>query len=330
MSAAESEDRQSPTSVPSSGRLVIEHREPRRPRSILWLLVASVFLNMVLFAGRSGVGLTRLDERYVAGSTLPTKSKIAIVEVHGAINETSTAHILKQIRQARDDGSVLGVILRVDSPGGTVSGSDQIWREVSSLKALNKPVIASFGGIAASGGYYVSAPVDLIFAEPTSMTGSIGVKMELPQLEGLLNKLGVDFATITTGEWKDSGSMYRTISDIERARWKQLLDVAHARFVRVVAQGRKLTLEAAEALANGKVLSVDEAIALKLVDRVGYLDDAIAHLQTKLGLETPRVVQYAKPATLADTLFPGMLKAPAVQEQILDRLQTPVMMYLAY
>ena len=331
MSSDDTEDRASSTSLPGgAGRLVIEHREPKRRRSLLWLLIASVFLNMILFAGRNGIGISRLEERYVAGATLSTKSKIAIIDIHGTINDTSVEHILKQIRQARDDNSVLGVVLRVDSPGGTVTGSDQIWREVSGLKAADKPVVASFGGIAASGGYYVSAPADLIFAEPTCLTGSIGVKLELPQLAGLLEKVGVQFATITTGEWKDSASMYKPMTDVERKRWQILLDVSHARFVRVVAQGRKLTLSAAEALANGKILSVDEAIQGKLVDRVGYLDDAIAYLQTKLGLETPRVIRYSKPMSLTDVLLPGLLKPPDVHEQILERLQTPKVMFIAY
>lgn len=331
MSDEDNTERTTTTTIPGgTGRLVIEHREPKRRRAMGVFLFLSVFLNMILFAGKGAVGLNRLEERYVAGATLPTKAKIAIVDVHGTIDESSTDHILKQVRQARDDSSVVGVILRVNSPGGTVTGSDQIWREIATLKAADKPVVASFGGIAASGGYYVSAAADMIFAEPTTLTGSIGVKMEIPQIEEFLKKVGVEFESITTGKWKNSGSMYHAMNEEEKARWKSLLNHSHARFVRVVAQGRKLAIEAAESVADGKVLTTDEAVAAKLVDRVGYLDDAISYLQTKLGLETPRVVRYAKPVSFSDVLFPELGKAQAVEERLFDKLKTPQLMYSAY
>ena len=313
--------------------IVIERREPagRGRKLLFFLLFTSTLLNMILFAGRTGAGLGRLDERYVAGETLPTGPKVAIVEVTDAIGEGSVEHVLKQIRQAREDSQVKGVVLRVDSPGGTVSGSDQIWREVATLKAREKPVVASFGGMAASGGYYVAAPADLIFAEPTSLVGSIGVKVELLQLHGLMEKVGVDFATIAKGDYKEMGSMYRPIAPEERALWEQLIDDAYQRFIRVVAQGRKLPLAAAKALADGRVFTSDEAIKLKLVDRVGYLDDAIAHVQGTVGLETARVVRYAKPIRLADALISlaGPPASPGFDAATIARLRAPRLLYQA-
>lgn len=321
--------------TPAGRTIVINRPSPRRgpSRLLLPLLFLSVMLNLFLFAGRGDRVSDSLDERYVAGSTLPTAAKVAIVEVEGAIWEENVERVLAQVRRARDDVRVKGVILRVDSPGGTVSGSDRIWREVESLKARGKPVIASLGGTAASGGYYVAAAADKILAEPTTLTGSIGVKFELPQVGELLEKVGVDFEVLTTGPWKDSGSIYRPLTDAERARWMELLEDAHGRFVRVVARGRHLKLEEARAVADGRVLTASEAIDRQLVDRVGYLDDAIVQVQGMLGLEAARVVRYARPVSLSD-LLPRVEAAAASGNtpalETLLRLRTPRLLYLAY
>jgi protease-4 len=289
-------------SQPRPQTIVIDRKERRIPRGLLLLLGASIFANMTMCARSAAPGLGRLDERYVAGSSGIADPEVAIVEIKGAIVDSEVEYVLKQIRQAREDTQVKAVVLRVDSPGGTVGGSDQIWRELETLRTRGKPVVASFGGMAASGGYYVSANTDLIVAEPTTLTGSIGVKLELIQVSELMKKVGVSSESITTGAFKDTGSMYRPMTEEERARWKVVIDDAYNRFLRIVAQGRKLPLKDARALADGKVYTAKEALDSKLIDRIGYLDDAIALVQTKAGLVSARVIRYSKPMSFSDAI----------------------------
>jgi len=305
---------------------------------MIFLLVSGFTLMVVLMCIASAVLLRtpgvlphRLNEHYVAGKVQAINGpKVAIVEVDGVIMGTGVDHILKQIRQARDDEQVRAVILRVDSPGGTVSGSDRIWREVATLKEAKKPVVVSMGGMAASGGYYVSAPADYIFAEPTTMTGSIGVILQMPQIHGLMEKYGVEMETVTSGEWKDAGSMFKPLTEKQRERWQEVINATHQRFVRVVAQGRKIPLEEARALANGKVYTADEALRLKLVDASGYLDDAIRKAQSLISESSVRVIRYSRPLSLDDLLG---ITAPrsglSVDPESVLRLQTPQVLLIA-
>jgi protease-4 len=331
--------------TPPGQTIVLERRE--RGGCLRWgllpILLISLFLNCGLVASLSSlITPNRLQEVYVAGDLSPStlnRDKIAIVEVDGVIADTSVEHAIKQLKQARDDSGVMAVVLRVDSPGGTVSGADRIWREVELLVRGTdkngkdrKPVVVSMGGMAASGGYYVSAPADLIFAEPTTMTGSIGVILEVPQLHELLEKIGVDFETITTGEFKDMGSMFRPMTESERARWREVIDSAYQRFVRVVAHGRKLPLAKAIDLANGKVYTSEEALELKLIDRVGYLDDAIQEAQRRAKLSDARVIRYARPSSLETLLGSAATSSKSslpVDRETLLQLATPQMLYLA-
>ena len=312
--------------------IVIERRERV---GILRRLVVPILLLTFLLYLFGGVltreaGLpTRLGERYVAGETETYKPVVAIVEVEGIILGDEVEHAVRQIRQARDDERVKAVVLRVDSPGGSVSGSDRIWRELGVLKE-KKPLVASLGGMAASGGYYIAAPADRILAEPTTLTGSIGVLLELPQLHGLLQKLGVDVATIATGDWKDAGSPFRPMTDAERRRWREVIDDAYQRFQNVIAQGRNLPLSEVRALANGKVYTAREAIAYKLVNDIGYLDDAILEAQRLARLESARVIRYARQSPLEALLgTSASQRGPALDARELLRLQTPQVLFLA-
>jgi protease IV len=317
---------------PAAGQTIVIERRERGGlfRRLVFPILTLIFF-LYLFSGlltRDAALPTRLGERYVAGEVRgPT---VAIVEVEGFILGDVVEHAVRQVRQARDDDTVKAVVLRVDSPGGSVSGADRIWREVGVLKE-KKPVVASLGGIAASGGYYVAAPADRILAEPTTLTGSIGVILELPQLHGLMEKLGVDVETIATGEWKDAGSPFRPMTDPERKRWREVIDDAFRRFVNVVAQGRNLPLPEVRALANGKVYTAQEAVKLKLVNDIGYLDDAILEAQRLARLESSRVIRYAGQSTLESLLglSSAAKPAPALDAQAWLRLQTPQLLFLA-
>ncbi len=321
-----------PSSPPATQTIVLE----RRPRGGWLGRLAGTFLLFVFvmyllrgpLGAESGLPVS-LHEEYLAGDLVGPK--IAVVEVTGLIFDEEVEFAIKQIRQARDDERVRAVVLRVDSPGGTVSGSDRIWREIALLKAREKPVVASMGGLAASGGYYVSAPADHIFAEPTTMTGSIGVIFEVPVVQGLLEKVGVEFQTIKTGRWKDSPSMFHPMSEEEKDRWSSVIDDAYQRFVRVVAQGRKLPLSDVQPLADGRVFTAEEAKTGKLVDEIGYQDDAILHAQRLAGLSSFRAIRYARSKSLAESLIG--LKSPdpgvKIDSDLLLKLQAPKMLYLA-
>jgi signal peptide peptidase SppA len=321
----------------AQGQTIVIERAERRGcfrsalRGVGYLIVAGVVL--FLLVGRdSNILPTHLSEKYVAGDITPTADKVAIVEVEGMIFSDTVDHALKQLRQARDDSHVKAVVLRVDSPGGTVSGSDRIWREVEVLKLKGKPVVASMGGMAASGGYYVSAGADTIIAEPTTFTGSIGVITEFPHVQGLLEKVGVEVDTLTTGPWKDSPSYFRSMSEAERKRWHEVLNHSYERFVRVVAQGRKLPLADVKAAADGRVYTADEAVKLKLVNRIGYLDDAINEAKSRASLTAARVIRYAKPISFSDVMG-GLSSAPKrgfqLDQETLLRLEAPQVLLMA-
>lgn len=332
MESIENPDR--PSQQPPAQTIVIDRRDRGSWLGRLIGPILMFILFLLLFRGVVGTetGLPHpLDEEYVAGEI--TGPKIAVVEITGLIMDGQVDYALKQLRQARDDTSVRAVILRIDSPGGTVSGSDRIWREIQLLRSRDKPVVASMGGMAASGGYYAAAAADHIFAEPTTLTGSIGVILEVPEISGLLDKVGVDVQTVKTGKWKDSPSLFRPLSDEERQRWDSLIDGAYQRFVRVVAQGRKTPVSDILPLAQGQVYTAGEALKAKLVDEIGYRDDAIQYLMNKTNLESAHVIRYAEPQSVVETLF-GPQSSAASRGFSLDAstlldLQTPRMLYLA-
>jgi protease-4 len=317
--------------TPPGQTIVIERRERTSwfRRMLGPLLFVVLFLMVVGFVFSPSAALpTRLTEHYVAGDL--TASKVAIVEVSGLLLDDEAEHVRDQIRQARDDDAVRAVVLRVDSPGGSVTAADQIWRELKIL-GETKPIVASMGGMAASGGYYVAAPCDFIFAEPTTMTGSIGVIMEIPKLGGLLEKVGVDFEVIKAGEWKDSPSYFHPMSPEERERWSEVVDQSYQRFLRVIADGRRLPLDEVRPAADGKVFTSSEALRLKLIDAEGYLDDAIRKAWNLSKLANARVVRYARPFGIRDALLG--LSAPRgglqIDAESLLGTQIPRLLYLA-
>ncbi len=315
--------------------IVIDRRSRFGCLSIVFLLIGGfILLAIISSIGSIGTSRTpgRLDERYVAGP-ITAKDKVAVIRIEGIIFDNTVEFAERQLRQAREDKQIKAVVMRVDSPGGTVSGSDKIWREVQLLKNAGKPVIVSMGGVAASGGYYVSAPADQIIAEPTTTTGSIGVILELPNASELMDKIGVEFHSITAGEWKGAGSPFEPLSDRDRERFQQMVDETYNRFLKIVAQGRELTLEEARTVAEGKVFTAEEALDNGLVDRLGYLEDAIAEAITQSGLSKPRVVRYQKPISFPGTLF-GLSSMDNTEptfrldEETMLRLRTPRMLMI--
>lgn len=317
---------------PPGQTIVLERRErPSWLRRLFWpVLIISLLFNANQLAQKEGLAPSKLDEEYLAGSINPTDPKIAVVRIEGVIALDTVDFAVKQVKQAREDDSVEAVVLRVDSPGGTVTGADQIWREVELLKRTKKPIVVSMGGLAASGGYYVAAPAERIIAEPTTTTGSIGVILELPNASELMEKIGVDFHAVTAGEWKNMGSPFAPLSDRDVARFQEMVDATYQRFLKVVAQGRGLTMGRARELAEGKIYTADEALALGLVDRLGYLEDAIVAAKGLASIDSARVVRYKEPLSFPAALFG--IKAPdpglTLDEKSLLELRTPRMLMI--
>jgi len=205
--------------------------------------------------------------------------KVGVVEIRGVIANPKS--IILQLRKFRENEDVKAIVLRINSPGGGVGPSQEIYSEVKKT-TLQKKVVASMGAIAASGGYYVAAASDHIMANPGTITGSIGVVMEFANMEELFKKIGISAHVIKSGDYKDIGSPLRKMTSEERRLLKGFVDNVHQQFVAAVAEGRKMSEESIRALADGRILSGQQAQELGLLDSLGNMEDAIA-MAVKLG-----------------------------------------------
>lgn len=217
--------------------------------------------------------------------------RVALLEVEGLIADDE--EFLEQLRRFRRDASVKGFVLAINSPGGVVGPSQSLYREVRKLREEDdRPIIASIGAVGASGGYYVALAADSIFALPGSITGSIGVIMEFPDVSGLLGKVGVEVAVVKSAEHKDIGSPFRHLSPEDRQIIGALVEDVYQQFVEVVVQERRLPPAEVQSIADGRILSGRQALQHGLVDRIGNVQDAVAAVGRMTGLgEDPRVVR---------------------------------------
>jgi protease-4 len=305
-----------------------------------------------------------LYETYYSG-TKSSKNKIAIIHLDGPIMEGLLGYPHRQIEQAAKDDDVKAVVFRIESPGGSITASDDLHhrlvelRDGNTVKKTNaKPIIVSMGSMAASGGYYVAMPGKPILAERTTLTGSIGVYAAFPTVAGLAKEYKFGLVTIKQGEIKDSGSPFKEMTDKERQVWQDMVDHAYTQFLEVVADGRKgqLTKDnltepvditpvnaAPERLqppakpyqryrADGGVYTADMALKLKLVDQIGYLDDAVKVAEQAAGGGEFRVMQYEKPHSLQELLIGGKTAEPSgsvLDPGTLRKGMTPRLWYLA-
>ncbi|MBL8792706.1 MAG: signal peptide peptidase SppA, partial [Planctomycetia bacterium] len=343
-------------------------------------LAMSVGLNILLLLasllsfdslGLSSAAHTSIIESFHSGQRT-AETKVAILHMDGVIMEGSNQFIRDQLDQAAEDPKVKAVVLRINSPGGTITGSDDLHRRIVQLrdgkhpqqKGGPKPVIASMGAVAASGGYYIAMPTDYVFAEPTTITGSIGVYAAFPNVSKLADKWGVSMNVIKAGDIKDSGSMFHDMSPQERQLWQEMVDNAYQRFIEVCETGRpelkgkftevvvekdipdrdetgkaklgksgqELVVKYIRRRADGGIWMADEAQKLGLVDKIGYLEAAIAKAKEKAQLGDCRVVQYEKPSLGLFSLLGGV-QAPTPGGQIsasqLSAGATPRLWYLA-
>lgn len=278
----------------------------------------------VLMAGCSVISLDLsprirpLTEETVEGGK--TGPKILLMDVSGMLSDDSTQPILnlgtppprvpllvrvrEELKKAEEDRQVRAVILRINSPGGTVTASDILYRELRSFKERTRlPVIAIMMDVAASGGYYLALAADTIVAHPTTVTGSIGVIMLSVNAEGLMQKIGVAAVTIKSAEHKDMGSPFRTLTPEERAMFQSVIDNLQRQFLAKVIEHRKLAPETARTLADGRVYTADQALAHQLIDRIGYMSDAVSLAKRAAGVDEARVVVYHRPRQYRATYY---------------------------
>lgn len=224
--------------------------------------------------------------------------KIALIRIEGVILDSQVT--LSELNKYKENPSIKAILLRIDSPGGAVVPSQEIYEEVLRIRREGKTkVVASMGNIAASGGYYIAAASEKIVANPGTLTGSIGVIMELANLEGLLQKLGVESVVIKSGSHKGMGSPLRKMTEEERTLLQKLLDDVHTQFIQSVAQGRGLSEEKIRPLADGRVFTGRQAKEIGLVDEVGDLREAIKIAAELSGIKgEPRVIESRKPFSL--------------------------------
>ncbi|NTU43204.1 MAG: signal peptide peptidase SppA, partial [Nitrospirales bacterium] len=241
-----------------------------------------VFLSFIVLVAVSAL-LTFFQSYATFGS-----GRVALVRIEGAITESE--FLIDEIRGYRKDDSIRAIVLRVDSPGGEVVASQEIYEEVKKAAACKK-VIVSMGSMAASGGYYVAVPAAKIVANPASVTGSIGVIMETPNLKGLMEKVGVKAEVVKSGRFKDMASYFKEMGSEERAVLQGVMDDLHGQFIQAVSEGRKIPLSKVKEMADGRIFSGAQALKLGLVDKLGTLQDAIALAGREAGIEgEPEVV----------------------------------------
>lgn len=331
--------------MPATGTpVLLVHQTPPPPgmfqRFFSWVMrtffLLSVVLNVLLLSYVAQEMSTdgSVSEVFFTGE--PTaKDKVAIVRIDGALVEGFTSFAHQQLRRAARDHSVKAVVLAIDSPGGTVTASDELYHTCVQLREGKlpgqqhaKPLVVSMGSVAASGGYYVAVAADLLFAQPTTLTGSIGVYAQLFDVSDGAAKLGIGLPMIKKGELKGSGSPFHKMRPEEEREFSELLEHAFRRFQAVVEEGRNqrggtrrlkaglreaLTLTTLTAppetytrrLADGGIWVADQALEYGLIDQIGYLTDAVAAAARLAGGDVAqmRVVRYQRPVTLVDSLL---------------------------
>jgi protease-4 len=279
------------------------------------------------------------------------EKKVLLLDISGVISEekksaglglaqkTSLIDCFKEeLHTAEADSAVVGAIIRINSPGGSVTATDIIHHELMTYKKeSNVRIVACLTGIATSGAYYIASAADEIIAHPTSITGGIGVIAMKFTIEKLLSKIGIEEETIKSADKKDLWSPFRPSTPEEQMIMQGIIDAFHERFVHVVHEGRRpqLTKEEIERLADGRIFTADQALDAKLVDRIGYLDDAVEGMKASLNLKDAKVVAYHRPGSYKGTIYSGVpevsqneINLIAIDTGVLDPLTGIRFMYL--
>ena len=295
-------------------------------------LVGTIFLFTVgidAFDEISGEKEEKTVAEKVIGGNRKADGKIVVLTIDGLITSDADGFVSKQIRKTQSDSSVKAVVLRVESPGGTMAGSDYYLYLLKKMKSERKiPVVVSMGTIAASGGYYVSMVGDEIYAEPSTITGSIGVIASLYDASELFKMVGVASTPIVSGPLKTMGSLSKPMSEEERGIWQNLIDDNFDRFKQVIMEGRERFAnnpEELDKLATGQVYTANEAVANHLIDKIGYLDDAVkqAGKLARIDDRDYKVIQYKPKFSMMDVLLEVRTPNKLFNAKALFEITTP-------
>ena len=275
---------------------------------------AGLLALMVLVA----VGSALLPDRWKSPS-----GEIALVRIQGMLMDSQ--NIVRQLSDYRHNPGVRGILLRIDSPGGAVAPAQEIYSEIMKLRADHKTVYASMGTVAASGGYYIACAADYVLANPGTLTGSIAAVMVFSNIEELTNKIGVKPVIIKSGKYKDVGSPLRAMNPEERKLLQNVVDDVHQQFVQAVAKGRGLSVSEVKEIADGRIMTGQQALKLKLIDEIGGLEKTLELLAKKIGVEgRPKVIEEKEKTPFFDWLLQSSLSSRLIETLIpasLPRLQ---------
>jgi protease-4 len=281
---------------------------------VLLIVTGCAIVTIPLFPSERG-----LQERVLEGEGT---AKILLVDISAVISEKEkskglglgteaslVARIKEELQKAEKDEYVKGIVIKINSPGGTVTATDTIYHELMEFKRrTGTRIVACVTGLAVSGGYYVASAADEIIAHPTSVTGNIGVIALKFNVDQLLSKVGIQEETVKSADKKDIWSPFRPSTPEERKIIQSVIDTFHDRFVGVVHAGRKalLSKDEVDKLADGRIFAAEQALAAKLVDKIGYLDDAVKAVKGSLNLTEAKVVTYLRPGSYKGTIYSGL------------------------
>ncbi|MCP4021198.1 MAG: signal peptide peptidase SppA [Desulfobacteraceae bacterium] len=293
-----------------------------RRHPFLFFLIIMASLSTLCFLGLSLIihSGTKMVNVQMTQKYSNSKGNIGIVEINGVI--LSSKKVIEDIHSFMDNEAIKAIILRIDSPGGGIAPSQEIYREIMKTRE-KKTIIASFGGVAASGGYYIGSAAHGIIANPGTLTGSIGVIMEYANLKEIVKKIGISPIVIKSGEFKDMGSPLRELKDKEKVIFQSLVDELHLQFVNDVAKARKINPDIMKKLADGRVYSGQKALKLKLIDRLGNLDDAVqwAGKMAKIEGELKPIYLKKDKMTLLRHLADSLLKDLNITSTVTDNFR---------
>ncbi len=268
---------------------------------IIVVLAVAVIIGLVIGLGSKGA-------MFASGGN------IGVIEVEGVI--ASSKRTVREIKQFAEDPSIRAILVRIDSPGGGVAASQEIYQELKKAK-LHKKIVVSMGALAASGGYYISLPADLIVANPGTITGSIGVIMEFPIFEELMKKIGVSFEVIKSKEHKDIGSPFRKMDEKEKRLLQNVVTDVYDQFVQATSESRGLPVDSVLRVADGRIITGNQAKNFGLVDTLGSFEDAVKILGDMIGIEKPNLIYLPKKLNLIQLLT-----------EPVERIFVPKLLYL--
>ncbi len=295
------------------------------------LLIASLLLNVWFIWQPFSYERPRIAEQHLQG-TAGASDRIAVINFEGTISPPFTSRWLRQLKQAQEDKSIRGALLVIDSPGGFVADSHQLYREIQKLAKV-KPVNVAMKRIAASGGYYIAMGIGkegVIYVEPTTWTGSIGVIIPRYNATDLAEKFGVKSEPLVTGPLKDTLNPFREMSDHEKTVWGAVMEDAFSRFVTVIAENRTgLDDTAVRKLATGQIYTANQAVENRMVDRIGYVEDVLDEMAKTLNLTSYDAIEYRSSPGLVDMIIGANAATPKTLSDQILQASVPQAMYYA-